>query len=164
MLDVDPNLCPHGCATSTLPSQPFIAKPVSHFRWRGHHSFRSRSCQSWRTRSSACGLLNSHRVSWLEKGNPMMRPDPPLWISQILSTLCICCAACPENIWASSSLSPPFPKKPYCPPTSSLKSCICLNVISSRCELEQIWSSCFISKCPLGTPSADTLPSIMMTF
>lgn len=35
---------------------------------------------------------------------------------------------------------------------------------SSRCELEQIRSSCFISKCPLGIPSADTLQNIMMTF
>lgn len=35
---------------------------------------------------------------------------------------------------------------------------------SSRCEVEQIRSSCSISKCPLGIPSADTLQDIMMTF
>lgn len=97
-------------------------------------------------------FLNSHGVSWLEQGNPTMGPVPPPYTSQVLSTLCIACSACPGSTWGSSSLSPPSPKKPHCPPTSSLKSCIYLNVISPRCELEQIWSSCFVSKCPLGTP------------
>lgn len=35
---------------------------------------------------------------------------------------------------------------------------------SSRCELEEMRSSCSVSKCPSGIPSADTLLGIMMTF
>lgn len=66
------------------------------------------------------------------------------------------------NLWVLPSPSPPFQRSPDLSP-SSQKCCIYVSAISSRCELEQIRSSCFPSKCPLGTPSADTVQSIMMT-
>lgn len=76
-----------------------------------------------------------------------------------------CCSECVGKCVASLFTIPPILRRsPALSPPSSQKYCIYLNVISSRCELEQIWSSCFASKCPLGTPSADTLQSIMMTF
>lgn len=59
------------------------------------------------------------------------------------------------------NLSPSF--LPFCSEDAHNAVFISMS-FSSRCELEQIWSSCFISKCPLGIPSADTLQNIMMTF